>query len=223
MHCNSCSGARKSFDAGLISTRPDNLARELNLSISGLISLAWLSINMDYYQLLGVKEDATKEEIRHAYHVLALKYHPDKNKASNAEEKFHAIKKAYEVLKNEKSREHYDRFDLPQVRKSTSQSNAHSQHRRHKYDDNFFYGTSESHREERRYQDELDRIRQKNSDLLNAANENLRNSGPGSDKFSNKRHRRHKSGIFVGEIMPEKSDDEYEKIVLARLRALGRQ
>ncbi|MEM2576947.1 MAG: DnaJ domain-containing protein, partial [Candidatus Bathyarchaeia archaeon] len=52
----------------------------------------------DYYEILGVPRNATKEEIKRAYRKLALKYHPDVNKSPDAEEKFKEISEAYAVL-----------------------------------------------------------------------------------------------------------------------------
>ncbi len=52
----------------------------------------------DYYKVLGVSRDATNKEIRKAYLKMALKYHPDKNKSDNADEKFKEVAEAYDVL-----------------------------------------------------------------------------------------------------------------------------
>ncbi|MBI5286431.1 MAG: J domain-containing protein [Deltaproteobacteria bacterium] len=65
----------------------------------------------DYYKILGVKRDATEEEIKKAYRKLALKYHPDRNPGSKeAEEKFKEINEAYAVLSNREKRQQYDMF-----------------------------------------------------------------------------------------------------------------
>ena len=68
----------------------------------------------DYYQLLGVERDATREDIKKAYRRLAKKYHPDKNSGSGeAEARFKTIKEAYEVLHNPAKREAYDSISPP--------------------------------------------------------------------------------------------------------------
>jgi len=64
----------------------------------------------DYYDILGVKPDASETEIKAAYRKLARKFHPDKNKESGAEEKFKAINEANEVLKDAEKRRSYDQL-----------------------------------------------------------------------------------------------------------------
>lgn len=64
----------------------------------------------DYYAILGVSKTATQEEVQRAYRKLARKYHPDINKASDAEEKFKQINEAYEVLGDPDKRARYDQF-----------------------------------------------------------------------------------------------------------------
>ena len=62
----------------------------------------------DYYEVLGVQKNATKDQIKDSYRKLALQYHPDRNKASDAEEKFKEISEAYAVLSDDQKRSQYD-------------------------------------------------------------------------------------------------------------------
>jgi DnaJ-class molecular chaperone len=65
---------------------------------------------MDYYETLGVTKGASEQEIKTAYRRAALKWHPDRNKTSEAGAKFKEVTKAYEVLSDPKKREMYDQY-----------------------------------------------------------------------------------------------------------------
>ena len=64
----------------------------------------------DYYEVLGVPRDADDNAIKGAYRRLARQYHPDVNKAADAEERFKEINEAYEVLSDADRRAAYDRY-----------------------------------------------------------------------------------------------------------------
>ena len=64
----------------------------------------------DYYDILGVPRNAPKDQIKTEYRKLALKYHPDRNKAPDAEERFKEISEAYAILSDDEKRAQYDRF-----------------------------------------------------------------------------------------------------------------
>lgn len=64
---------------------------------------------MNYYEVLGVSENADVSEIKKKYRKLAIKYHPDRNSGDgNATKKFREVTEAYEILGDEKKREEYD-------------------------------------------------------------------------------------------------------------------
>merc|ERR1712173_225357 len=69
-----------------------------------------MTMGKDYYAILGVSKGANDDELKKAYRKLALKYHPDKNKAAGAEEKFKEIGEAYDVLSDPKKKKIYDQL-----------------------------------------------------------------------------------------------------------------
>ncbi len=64
----------------------------------------------DYYDILGVSKNASKEELKKVYRKKALQWHPDRNKSAEANGKFKEISEAYEILSNPKKKEAYDQF-----------------------------------------------------------------------------------------------------------------
>ena len=70
----------------------------------------------DYYEVLGVARSASLDDIKRAFRKLAMKYHPDRNKEPDAEQKFKEINEAYQVLSDQNKRNLYDQFgfDGPQ-------------------------------------------------------------------------------------------------------------
>ncbi|MFI5236672.1 MAG: molecular chaperone DnaJ [Ignavibacteriales bacterium] len=74
----------------------------------------------DYYEVLGITRNASKDEIKKAYRKLAMQYHPDRNPGNKeAEDKFKEAAEAYEILSNDEKKNNYDRFGHEGVRGST--------------------------------------------------------------------------------------------------------
>lgn len=64
----------------------------------------------DYYEVLGIDREASKEDIKKAFRSNARKYHPDVNKSPDAEQVFKELGEAYEVLSDEERKSMYDRY-----------------------------------------------------------------------------------------------------------------
>jgi molecular chaperone DnaJ len=80
----------------------------------------------DYYEVLGVSREATKEEIKKAYRKQALKYHPDKNPGDKkSEENFKEAAEAYEVLSSDDKKARYDRYGHAGVGSASSNFGGH--------------------------------------------------------------------------------------------------
>ncbi|KAG7497970.1 hypothetical protein JOB18_046642 [Solea senegalensis] len=82
----------------------------LLLAVHVLLISEFILAKRDYYDILGVPQDATERQIKKAFHKLALKYHPDRNKGPDAESKFREIAEAYETLSDDKRRREYNQF-----------------------------------------------------------------------------------------------------------------
>jgi molecular chaperone DnaJ len=72
--------------------------------------MARSSTKRDYYEVLSVARTASDDEIKKAYRRLALQYHPDRNKAPDAVERFKEVTEAYQVLSDAEKRNLYDRY-----------------------------------------------------------------------------------------------------------------
>jgi molecular chaperone DnaJ len=81
----------------------------------------------DYYEVLGISRNSTKDEIKKAYRKLAMQFHPDRNPGDKeSEEKFKEAAEAYEILSHDEKRNNYDRFGHEGVRGSTFGSSGFS-------------------------------------------------------------------------------------------------
>lgn len=94
------------------------------LGVALLASVVIAISSRDYYDILGIHRGATSKEMKRAYNKLALKLHPDRNKADDAMEKFQEVNQAYEVLKDDKKRALYDRGGEEAVQKQEGQDNS---------------------------------------------------------------------------------------------------
>jgi len=83
----------------------------------------------NYYQILGLEANATKEEIRKAYKIYATKFHPDKqNNDKFFEERFKEIKEAYDILSDDYQRNVYDQKLNNQANSNNSNTTFHTFH-----------------------------------------------------------------------------------------------
>lgn len=90
----------------------------------------------DYYSILGVSSSASYTEIRKAYKRLALELHPDVNNSATAKEDFIEIHEAYKVLKNVRSRKHYDRLYVQYTTDNKNQRSSESNRKQKKWSEN---------------------------------------------------------------------------------------
>ena len=82
-------------------------------------------MSKDYYQTLGVSKGASKDEIKKAFHKLAHKYHPDKNKGEEA--KFKEVNEAYQILSDDQKRQAYDSYGSDFANQSGGGGNPYGQ------------------------------------------------------------------------------------------------
>ena len=85
-----------------------------------------MTSGLDYYDALGVNKDASQKEIKRAFRKLAFKYHPDRSKIPNAEEKFKEASEAYAVLSDPKKRRQYDASGLEGIKKQYKQEDIYN-------------------------------------------------------------------------------------------------
>jgi DnaJ-class molecular chaperone len=88
-----------------------------------VLTLCHLALGKDYYKILGVKKSATAAEIKKAYRKLSLKYHPDKNSAPDAQDKFAELSVAYDTLSDPEKREIYNQGGEEAVKQQEQRGN----------------------------------------------------------------------------------------------------
>ncbi|XP_031722558.1 dnaJ homolog subfamily B member 9a isoform X2 [Anarrhichthys ocellatus] len=102
----SCSRATQQGDIRAMAT----VHSAVTFAVCILVIAELILAKKDYYDILGVPRDATERQIKKAFHKLAMKHHPDKNKNPDAEVRFREIAEAYETLSDETKRREYDQF-----------------------------------------------------------------------------------------------------------------
>ncbi|XP_021007836.1 dnaJ homolog subfamily C member 1 [Mus caroli] len=88
----------------LAAVRPVSAWESGDLELFDLVE----EVQLNFYEFLGVQQDASSADIRKAYRKLSLTLHPDKNKDENAETQFRQLVAIYEVLKDDERRQRYD-------------------------------------------------------------------------------------------------------------------
>ncbi|KAJ0068579.1 hypothetical protein NL108_009688 [Boleophthalmus pectinirostris] len=90
------------------------------LCLSCALASGSIHAQRNFYDALNVEPTATQSQIKKAFRSLALKYHPDKNKSAEAEERFREITQAYKVLSSSEERKLYDRLGHEAFLKNSS-------------------------------------------------------------------------------------------------------
>ena len=85
-----------------------------------------MTSKLDYYDALGIEKNASQKEIKGAFRKLAFKYHPDRSKLPNAEEKFKEASEAYAILSDPKKRRKYDAAGLDGINKQYKQEDIYN-------------------------------------------------------------------------------------------------
>jgi molecular chaperone DnaJ len=85
-----------------------------------------LASKLDYYDVLGISRDASQKEIKRAFRKLAFKYHPDRSKISDAEEKFKEASEAYAILSDPEKKRQYDALGFEGVKKQYKQEDIYN-------------------------------------------------------------------------------------------------
>lgn len=116
-------------------------------SLSLFLVICWCFIDIavlafNPYHVLGVSRSASITEIKHAYKNLARKYHPDKNKDKEAEDRFIELNRAYELLSDPDKRRHFDKTGQPEDSPNFMSKHDYSSFNRFDFDsfDTFFTG-----------------------------------------------------------------------------------
>ncbi|CAI2736582.1 unnamed protein product [Schistosoma spindalis] len=118
-------GSQENRDADSSAESTRNKQPDKEFTKTQIDSLRKVLACKNYYEILGVSRTASDEEIKKAFKLHALKFHPDKNRAPGAAEAFKKIKKAYEVLTDPEKRQHYDQYGAEEEQIRSPQVHRH--------------------------------------------------------------------------------------------------
>lgn len=185
-------------------------------------------ITFDPYECIGVDETATKEAIVKAYRKAALKWHPDKHPEhmkKEAEEQFHRLSQALDILSDEKARAVYDR--KLQAKRAADERHSQLDVKRRKFKEEleareqsaFSRKTGESRTEEN-LQAEIARLRKEGEELLRQEKERQREASPIIVEKSEESTEREGRTILQAKWKSEKGKPDYDQKILKEIFSL---
>jgi len=186
------------------------------------------AITFDPYECIGVDETANKEAIVKAYRKAALKWHPDKHPdhmKKAAEDQFHRLSQALDILTDEKARAVYDR--KRQAKRAAAERNSQLDAKRRKFKEELeareqsaFAQTTEERRSELNLQAEIERLRKEGEELLRQEKEKQREASPKIPEESEQRSAPEGRTILQAKWKSEAGKPDYNQKILTEIFSL---